>query len=127
MEKNDEYYIEEEDLGCCGVENTLYSIRRSNDKSWIQSERGKIVHFLEDNKALGSVKLNNLTVSYEDLSALRELINYFCVKSNMFNELYTIQPIDSFYSPYVYYSTNTWDNLGGDEFIGAPGFEDLRR
>lgn len=126
LEGNSEYFIEEEDLGCCGVENTLYTIRRSGDPSWVASERNKIVHFIEDNKALCSVKLNNLTFSYEELGALRELINYFCVKSHMFNDLYITQTIEDFYSPYTWYSTNTFDNLVGDEFIGAPGFEDIR-
>ena len=89
LEGRDEYYIDQEQLGCCGVEDTMYKIIRSMDSSWIPSERGRVVHTLEDNPNLGQVTLDNLTLSYESLSALRELINHFCVSKGIFNDLYT--------------------------------------
>ena len=132
MEKKDEYYIDEEQLGCCGVEDTMYKIIRSIDPSWMPKERGRVVHTLEDNPNLGQVTVNNLTFSYEELSALRELINHFCVKKSIFNDLYTKHNCDDdlkgrLEESFRYYVSSTnqryFDAYDGDEpmeYIGAP-------
>lgn len=132
LENAVEYYIDKEQLGCCGVEDTLYTISRSNDASWMPKERGRRVHTLEDNPNLGHVLLNNLTFSYEELSALRELIEHFCVSKGIFNDLYTkctAECADRFEEPFKYTVSSTNRNYfdvyteGFDEevtYIGAP-------
>ena len=133
LENAVEYYIDKEQLGCCGVEDTFYTIVRSMDASWMPKERGKTVHTLEDNPNLGQVLLNNLTFSYEELSALRELINHFCVNKGIFNDLYTkcaAEYADRLEATFKYTVSSTNRSYfdvyteGFDEevtYIGAPG------
>lgn len=127
LEGNDEYYIDETNTGSVYVPTTLYSIRRSQDSSWNAIDRGVVVHTLEDNPTAGKVYLNKKEINYEELSALRELLNYFCVNSNMFNDLYKTESMEDFYSPYANCGKHIGMDLIGDEFIGAPGVEDLKR
>jgi hypothetical protein len=132
IEGNPEYYIDKEQLGCCGVEDTLYTMIRSMDASWMPKERGRRVHTLEDNPNIGQVLLDNLTFSYEELSALRELINHFCVNKGIFNDLYTkvrtnVQIDLKSTFKYTVSSTNRsyfdvyTDEDGSMDYIGAPG------